>query len=100
MEKQLMLMLNRSPYECNPEASFDTFIDELLQICNIDGRVNPFDAHYQFMENIGQGSQAAVNIFTEVKLNRGRTRRKHRAVKTYTRMPAQNDILPGFSAME
>ena len=89
-----MIIINRSPYECTPEASFDALVDELLQICTIDGRVNPFEAHYQFMEPIGQGSQAAVNIYTEVCLNRGRTRRKLRAVKIYKKASAAN--LPGI----
>jgi hypothetical protein len=46
------------------------------------------------MEPIGQGSQAAVNIYTEVCLNRGRTRRKLRAVKIYKKAAAAN--IPGI----
>ena len=45
-EMQLMIIINRSPYECRPEASFDALMDEIVQICTIDGRVNPFEAHY------------------------------------------------------
>jgi hypothetical protein len=52
-DQQMMMIINRSPFECMPEASFDALVDELLQICTIDGRVNPFEAHYQFMEPIG-----------------------------------------------
>lgn len=80
-----MLIFNRSPYECNAAANFDVFIDQLLQICTIDGRVNPLDSNYFYVEPIGVGAQASVDIYTESKIAKGRNRRKHRAVKTYKR---------------
>lgn len=29
-DQQMMMIINRSPFECMPEASFDALVDELL----------------------------------------------------------------------
>lgn len=91
-----MLIFNRSPFECNPKANFDVFTDMLLQICTIDGRVNPLSSNYFFVEPIGVGAQASVDIYMENKPAKAGDRKKHRAVKTYKRVhESSNEVMGG-----
>ncbi len=59
------MVFSRSPLEhCAVQMSdYDKFMEDVKQICTIDGSVTPLENHYAFIEGLTGGAQATVDIY-------------------------------------